>query len=79
MSVTKYPSEAVLHSKQTGEYPLFPHLKIFAVAFLQAHKLSIEKVVFWKKERKIVYFWPYSVYPTNYFQRVPLTWVGPGG
>ena len=35
-SETKYCSEAVLYSKQTKGYPLSPHIKTIAVAFLQA-------------------------------------------
>ena len=36
ISATKYRSEAVLYSKQTAGYPLSPHIKAIAVAFLQA-------------------------------------------
>ena len=35
-SATKYRSEAVLYSKPTSGYPLSPHIKTIAVAFLQA-------------------------------------------
>ena len=35
-SATKYRSEAVLYSKRTAGYPLSPHIKTIAVAFLQA-------------------------------------------
>ena len=33
-SATKYRSEAVLYSKRTAGYPLSPHIKTIAVAFL---------------------------------------------
>ena len=33
-SATKYRLEAVLYSKRTAGYPLSPHIKIIAVAFL---------------------------------------------
>ena len=36
ISATKYRSEAVLYSKQTAGYPLSPHIKTIAVAFLLA-------------------------------------------
>ena len=36
ISATKYRSEAVLYSKRMAGYPLTPHIKIIAVAFLQA-------------------------------------------
>ena len=36
ISATKYRSEAVLYSKRTAGYPLSPHIKTIAVAFLQA-------------------------------------------
>ena len=36
ISATKYRSEAILYSKQTAGYPLSPHIKTIAVAFLQA-------------------------------------------
>ena len=36
ISATKYCSGAVLYSKQTAGYPLSPHIKIIAVAFLRA-------------------------------------------
>ena len=36
ISATKYHSEAVLYSKRTAGYPLSPHIKTFAVVFLQA-------------------------------------------
>ena len=42
ISVTKYPSEAVLYSKHMAEYPLSPHIKTIAVAYLQAE-------IFWKQ------------------------------
>ena len=35
-SATKYRSETVLYSKRTAGYPLSPHIKTIAVAFLQA-------------------------------------------
>ena len=35
-SATKYRSEAVLYSKRTAWYPLSPHIKTIAVAFLWA-------------------------------------------
>ena len=34
ISATKYPSEAVMCSKQTEGYPLSPHIKTIDVAFL---------------------------------------------
>ena len=34
--VTKYRSEAVLYSKRSAGYPLSPHIKTIAVAFLPA-------------------------------------------
>ena len=36
ISATKYRSEAVLYSKRSAWYPLSPHIKTIAVAFLQA-------------------------------------------
>ena len=36
ISATEYRSEAVLYSKRTAGYPLLPHIKTIAVAFLQA-------------------------------------------
>ena len=36
ISATKYRSEAVLYSKRTAGYPLSPHIKAIAGAFLQA-------------------------------------------
>ena len=36
ISGTKYPSEVVLYLKWTGGYPLSPHKKTIAVAFLWA-------------------------------------------
>ena len=35
-SSTKHRSEAVLNSNRMAEYPLLPHIKTIAVAFLQA-------------------------------------------
>ena len=35
-SATKYHSEVVLHLKRTAGYPLSPHIKTIAVAFLRA-------------------------------------------
>merc|ERR1712177_63823 len=35
-SVTKYRSEGVLYSKRSAGYPLSPHIKTIAVAFLPA-------------------------------------------
>ena len=35
-SATKYRSEAILYSKRTAGYPLSPHIKTIAVAFLLA-------------------------------------------
>ena len=36
ISATKYRLEAVLYSKRMARYPLSPHIKTIAVAFLQA-------------------------------------------
>ena len=36
ISVTKYRSEAVLYTKRTARYPLWPYIKTIAVAFFQA-------------------------------------------
>ena len=35
-SATKYRSEPILYAKRTAGYPLSPHIKPIAVAFLQA-------------------------------------------
>ena len=35
-SASKYRSEAILYSKLTSGYPLSPHVKTIAVAFVQA-------------------------------------------
>ena len=60
-----------MYLKRTGQYPLSPHLKTIAVAFLQAKILSIKDVVFWKKRRKNSPFWGIQCAPYKIFQEGP--------
>ena len=64
ISVSKYPSEAVLYSKRTEEYPLSPHLKNIAVAFLQAEILIT-------KRRKNSQFLGIQCAPYKFFSEGP--------
>ena len=64
ISATKYCSEAILYSKRTAGYPLSPHIKTIAVAFLGSVPASLHG--FWFSPLGNLLVCPRLAWPISY-------------